>query len=341
MNKIIARTIYILLPVLLLSVLLLGIALGRRSRIKANVLHQTPLINPAKITLIEVKSQRFEDTLQFKAQVRPNNQIRLRFETAGVIEFMDFKVGDMIRKGNVIARLNSRDQYLRMKKARIEMEQIEKFPSYSGSPKHIEELKEQIDRSTLEFEKTVLRCPWDGVLMGKYAAVGETVTPKEPIGELGDIEKVWVRFGVHLTEIDRLIPGQKAVFTLDTGPNIEFTGKVAGVIPSGDKTLPVEALFSNEGALLRPWKFGVLRVIIYEKADSLFVPNEAVKRTSTGNQVVVANKENKAEFRNVEIIHRSSENTVISKGLQSGDLVVSPFPEGLRPWDLVPVTAKK
>ena len=164
--------------------------------------------------------------------------------------------------------------------------------------------------------------------------VGQSVTPDTTIGTLADIEKVLVSFYVSENEISRLSPSNKFVFTHETYPNVEFTGILNHVVPP-EGTTTLEAELRNDGALLLPGMIGSLKITIFERANALYLPNEAIQRTSTGNRVFVVNNQNRAEAREVTIDYVSAQYSLLSQGLASGDRVISPFPENLKPGEAV------
>lgn len=331
MNTKTRRFAFTVIAVIFLCILLMAAALKMRSSLKGDAPHQKSSMNPANLTLLEMKPQRFEDTLELTGTVHPIKIFPLKFEIGGVIELMDFKVGDKVKKGAVIARLNQRDLFLKLKKARLNIEQFEQMCRFGDpTPPDLDKAKKAAALAQLELEKTVLRCPWDGVLMESFAVVGQTVTPDVSIGTLADIEKVLVAFYVPENEVPRLSPDNKVVFTHDAYPNVDFTGSLnRGVVPSSAHELKTE--LRNDGALLLPGMIGPVKITIFEQAMALFVPNEAVQRTSTGNRVFVANNDNKAEVREVVIGYVSAQYSIISQGLVPGDQVITPFPNDLKP----------
>lgn len=296
------------------------------------------------VNVVEIKPERFVDPMVAVGTIQGGNEIPLRFEVDGIIDLFEFRQGDKIRKGNVIARLNQRDTYLKLKKARIELEQMEKLYAIGGiSLNKLEEAKVTADLAALEMEKTVLRCPRDGILGDKEAEVGEFVTPAKKIATLVNIETVVVKVGVIEKEIDRIFPGQKVILTVDTYPNVEFTGKVDKINPIvslGSRTLGIEALLANDGGLLLPGMFARVRITIFEQDSALVVPNDAVEKTSGGNRVYIVNKDNKAEHRDVEVSYISSQFTLVSSGLEPGDLVITQRPNDLKSGAAVKIIEK-
>lgn len=296
------------------------------------------------VNVAEIKPEHFVDPMVAVGTIQGGNEIPLRFETEGVIELFEFREGDKVHKGDVIARLNQRDAYLKFKKARLELEQMEKLYAIGGvSLNKLEEAKVNADLAASELEKTNLRCSRDGILGSKDAEVGEFVTPAKQIAKLMNIENVMVVVGVIEKEIDRIFPGQKVVLTVDTYPNVEFTGKVSEIDPNVDdrtRTMKVKSILANDGGLLLPGMFARVRVTIFEQDNAMVVPNDAVEKTSGGSKVYVVSKENKAEERPVEVSYVSTQFSVVSKGLEPGDLVITQRPNDLKAGAAVKIIEK-
>jgi membrane fusion protein, multidrug efflux system len=286
------------------------------------------------VNVLEVKQDRFQDTLVAVGTVAGGSEIPLRFEVDGPIDYFDFREGDKVRKGEIISRLNQRDAYLKMKRAELELDQYEKLYAIGGVARgRLEEARLAADLARSDLEKTVLRAPRDGILGDKDAEVGEFVTPNKKIATLVNIETVVVRVGIIEKEIDKVFPGQKVMLTVDTYPGVEFTGRVENISPlvqGTSKTLTVEARLDNEGGLLLPGMFARTRIVIFEEDNTIVVPNDSLEKTQAGFRLFVVTKENKAEARDVEVGYVSSQFSQITKGLSPGELVVTQKPQDLK-----------
>ncbi len=286
------------------------------------------------VNVLEVKMDRFQDILVAVGTIAGGSEIPLRFEVEGKIVLFEFREGDKARKGDIIARLNQRDAYLKLKRAELELDQYEKLYAIGGIARNrLEEARVAADLARSELDKTVIRAPRDGIVGDKDAEVGEYVTPNKKIATLVNIESVVVRVGIIEKEIDKVFPGQKVVLTVDTYPGVEFTGTVKHISPlvqGTSKTLTVEARLANEGGLLLPGMFARTRIAIFEEDNTISVPNDAVEKTQTGHRVFVVSKENTAQSREVEVGYISSQFSQITYGLSPGELVVTQKPQDLK-----------
>ena len=125
--------------------------------------------------------------------IEAKKSANLAFSAGGVVQSVNVDIGSQIKKGEVLATLNSNDlkanleliktelkyakkDYARIKKAAsvIDKSQIDKFAFKRDlALAKIKVQKEQI-------EKTILKAPFDGVIFYKNIEVGDVVTGMNP-----------------------------------------------------------------------------------------------------------------------------------------------------------------
>jgi membrane fusion protein (multidrug efflux system) len=286
------------------------------------------------VNVTEVKLDHFQDVLVAVGTLVGGSEVPLKFEVEGIVDFFDYRDGDKVKKGDIIARMNQRDAYLKMKRAELELDQYENLYAIGGvSRARLEEARVNADLARSALDKTVIRAPWAGILGDKDVEVGEFVTPSKEVAMLVSVQSVLVRLGIIEKQVDKVFPGQKIVVTVDTYPGMEFTGRIENISPiiTGEgKTLPVEARLDNDNGFLLPGMFARTKITIFEEENTIAVPNDAVEKTQTGNQVYVVTPEKKADVRTVEVGYISSQFSQIVNGLQPGDLVVTQRPQDLK-----------
>lgn len=178
---------------------------------------------------------------------------------------------------------------------------------------------------------TVLKCPLDGFVTGRYMDQGAMATPGQPILSVQFVKQVWVAISVP-EEISSMVHiGQPAVIKFDAIPGRTFVGNVIQFNPSADlqsRQFTARVILSNRDGLFKPGMYAHVKLEIERMKDVLCVPREAIQRDKTGASVVVVEKTNKA--RRVPVTTGASDDsfTVIERGIDPGDKVVtlSAFP---------------
>jgi HlyD family secretion protein len=160
----------------------------------------------------------------------------------------------------------------------------------------------------IDLERTTIRSPTDGVVVGRAFSEGQTVAASLEAPTLftiaGDLESMDIHARVDEADIGRIRDGQKATFTVDAHPGRQFEAEVTAVrklpqqqqalsllrrapapqTPSNVVTYTVVLRTSNPGTLLLPGMTAVIRIIVDEARDVLTVPMAALRYSPQGNE---------------------------------------------------------
>ena len=285
------------------------------------------------VNVFRVARGTFQDTLSAMGTVKGGSEIELRFQVAGMVKSFNFREGDKVQKGEVIARLDQNDALLKLKQAQLELEEYEKLYSIGAIIKSkLEQARLAARLASSEFEKTYLRAVRDGIIGDKNVEVGEFITPNVKVATLVSLETVVVELGIIEKEIDRIFLGQKVTVNVDTYPGIDFTGIVSNISPliaGKSKTLSVKANLDNPGGLLLPGMFARIKISVFEKENALLIPSDSLDRSTGEFRVFVVGDDNVAYAQPVEVAYLSSDYAQIAGGLEEDELVVMEKPESL------------
>ncbi|MES1989843.1 MAG: HlyD family secretion protein, partial [Pseudomonadota bacterium] len=84
------------------------------------------------------------------------------------------------------------------------------------------------DDAALNFTRTTVRAPFDGVL-GRQPQVGDNISVGTPVVSIVSQDNVWVEANFKETDLENVHPGQKAEITVDTYPDHPWEGRVASI----------------------------------------------------------------------------------------------------------------
>jgi Multidrug resistance efflux pump len=84
----------------------------------------------------------------------------------------------------------------------------------------------QIEVINTQLKNTRLYAPVDGVAARRWLLAGDIVNPGQSIYTINNNNKFWVTVFLEETKVEKLHIGQAAKFTLDTYPDVVFTGKI-------------------------------------------------------------------------------------------------------------------
>ena len=95
---------------------------------------------------------------------------------------------------------------------------------------------ESLRMSRIRLGYTVLRAPFDGVVLVRQAELGEVVAAGSPIVSLADLKNIWVRVYVPETDLGRVRWGQDVIVRADTYPGKQYRGRVSFISSEAEFT---------------------------------------------------------------------------------------------------------
>ena len=127
--------------------------------------------------------------------------------------------------------------------------------SLASATSSVKALDAAVRRSTALLDYTVIRAPFDGVILTKDADVGEVVAPfgsatnaKAAVVTMADMSSLMVHADVAESFLGRVKADQPCEIQLDSLPESRFPGKVFTVVPTADRakgTVLVKVAFNR------------------------------------------------------------------------------------------------
>jgi HlyD family secretion protein len=203
----------------------------------------------------------------------------------------------------------------------------------------------------LDLERSTIRAPIDGVVVGRNVEPGQTVAASLNAPVLftiaGDLAKMEVHANIDETDIGAIAVGQAAEFTVDAFPGQTFPARVSEIrkaaqLIQGVVTYTVVLQTENPDGLLLPGMTSIVRIAIEETGAVRTVPlaalrftgEGAVSEAGKGKTLWVLEGDGKIEPRNVAFgLDDGSDVAVLDGDLAVGERVVIgrvPHPGGRR-----------
>ncbi len=184
----------------------------------------------------------------------------------------------------------------------------------------------QVERSGKVQPNLTVTSPVGGVLQELNVRTGMTVANGETLARINGLGSVWLAVAVPESQTGSITEGQSIEARLPAFPSTVFNGKVSAILPDTNpdsRTLRVRVELANADGRLRPGMTAQVRLNRSTGQDKLWVPTEAVIRT--GKRALVMLAEEAGHYRPVEVRlgQESDGKTVILKGLEEGQEVVT------------------
>ncbi len=171
-----------------------------------------------------------------------------------------------------------------------------------------------------------LHSPFQGVVLKIGVREGQYVTPQTELYILADLSRVWVYVDIYEYELPWVKVGDEAEMRVAAVPGRIFHGTVAYVYPyleSQTRTAQLRLEFDNPDLLLKPEMFANVTIHASKQVDAVVVPEEAIVRSGTRDQVFVVRGPGKFEPREVKVGVSAEGFTEILAGVNPGEKVVT------------------
>ena len=211
-----------------------------------------------------------------------------------------------------------------------------------------------LQAANVAVEYTLIRAPFDAVVLTKNADVGDIVTPigaaaeaKAAVVTIADMSSLQVEVDVSESNLEKVKAGQPCEIQLDALPESRFRGEVHMVVPTADRTkatVMVKVRFIDKDSRILPEmsaKVAFLsRPVKLEEQKPLTVinPHALVNRKSKNVAYVV--KDNRVVETPVTVGKRLGDMLEVLGGVKAGDRVVVVTPEKLKDGTRIKIIEK-
>jgi len=187
----------------------------------------------------------------------------------------------------------------------------------------------------VSFDQTLIRAPFDGVVLTKNANVGDNITPfssamdtKGAVVTIADMSTLEVEADVAESSLGRIAVGQPCEIQLDAVPDTRFAGVVNRIVPTVDRakaTVMVKIGFVDRDQRILPdmsAKVAFLEhaVAAADRKPVTAVPQQAVADRD-GAKVVFVVKEGRAVRTRIET-GRTLGDLIEVSGVRAGEKIV-------------------
>ena len=247
--------------------------------------------------------------------INPVQTVAVGSQVSGIIEKIYVDFNSDVKKGQIIARIDSTFLYASVKEAEANRERTQAqvndakrtltraqelfkkdfvsqsdldvaTTAYESSRAQLKQTQAALDRAMVNLRYAVIRAPIDGVVISRDVDVGQTVaaslqTPK--LFSIGnDLKQMRVEASVDEADIGQIKAGENVTFTVDAYADEQFRGSVtqvrlAPVTVQNVVTYTVIIDVPNPDLKLRPGMTATVSILIDRRDNVIRVPTLALR----------------------------------------------------------------
>ena len=265
-----------------------------------------PMDRVQPVEVMPVTTMTLRETTGLVGSIAANESAELRPEIPGTIESIHFDEGSQVKKGDLLAKLDTREleaqlaearasfvlaeQNLERNKLLLEDDAVSRLEVDAAISEH-SRLKAAIDLLEVKLAKSSITAPFDGVTGARALSVGDYVSSQSVITTVDDLSRLKVEMEVPERYLPHLKPG--GTFTLraaTSAPGEEVTGEVYFVSPRIDESTRstlVKGYVNQPPPFLKPGMFANITLVLQTVPDALVVPETAILSTPRGTVLIM------------------------------------------------------
>ena len=317
-------------------------------------------------------------TLTLSARTAPAEQAYILSRVNGVIAERKVDIGDRVKAGDVLLRIEAPevDQELmraraaarqieaRLTLAKLELERAEalvpkghvsvqvrdaRYAAKLTAEADLEAARAEVKRLEEIQSFQTVRAPFSGTIIARQVERGNKVTANQTQSEgyllrIGRLDELRLEIDVPQSASLKVSAGTRASVMFAELPGETFAasvGRASGLIDPSSGTMRVEFLMANPEARIPAGLIGQVKIDVSGAKGSVLVPTNTIV-TRAGRQVVfVVDNQNQVRIKPIVVDRDLGERVVVSSGLSSEDRVIVSPNALLREGDKVDVQANK
>jgi len=261
-------------------------------------------------------------------------------KVAGVVKSILVEEGDLVKKGQILAKLDDEQPVFKLNQAKANLNKIkneterneklykENLISAEAFDKikyEYESLKAAFDLARLEVNYTSIKAPIGGIISNRFIKEGNMININDHSFKITDFDPLNAILYVPERNINKLEKNQPVEFTVDAIPKYKFQGHVERISPVVDPnsgTVKVTIEIQDLENKLKPGMFGRANIVYNVHANTLLVPKEAIITEDKETSVYVI-KDSIAYRKTITCGYINTSHTEILGGLIDGDTIVT------------------
>ncbi|MEM9649406.1 MAG: efflux RND transporter periplasmic adaptor subunit [Bacteroidota bacterium] len=295
----------------------------------------------------------------FSGTARTDKIINLSFRNSGIITQFDLKLGQRVKKGQLLAKLDNVQARLayeqsvtqlnsaasQVNTAKLSLNRVralyEKgstslsdFEAAKNSFRNAEEsyksAKRGVEIQQEQINYGYIYAPEDGTIASVSAEIDENVSPGQSVAVLNAGTDMEITLGIPESIINGVQPNMDVVVDFTSIEEDQFKGKVSEVAPAVDantSTYPVRVIVTNPSEAI---KSGMAANVTFDFGDYkstnnvLVVPAHAVGEDSNGRFVFLVEGDgetSKVKKQGVQLGNLTAQGFEVRSGLSSGQRI--------------------
>ena len=295
--------------------------------------------SPANVKIQVVEPVEVTDRIKVTAQTVADSRVTYSAEIPGRLDHLPIKLGQRIRQGQVLARIDYTSLKAQADEAEASLlmarKTVERLTALRKSDLVPQDKLDQASTNAVAAEarsriaranvaKGVIRARRAGVVTRKMAEAGEFVTPGKPLLTVVNHATVVVSGRLAESQVVKVRRGTPVKVRI-ANLNRTLTGKVHVVVPvadPGSKTFEVRVRLRNPDLSIKVGVSALLEIAASATTRVVLAPQDVVLEDGDGRRSVFVEDGGIARQRRVSLGSTHGDKVTLVRGVRQGDRLV-------------------
>jgi len=304
---------------------------------------------PSTVTAKTINTQSWQTYINSVGSLTAVNGVDISSEASGIVTAIHFVAGQLVKQGDVLIELdNSIEQAeLKIGESKLKLAQlnfdrnqtlakknITSHSEFDAISAQLQQAQAGVEEIQAKIRQKVLSAPFTGKIGIPQVNIGQYVAAGTAMVSLQAQDPLHLRFNVPEQYLPQLYLQQPVNVILNIEGKKTIPGVITAINSKVDETthnVLVEATIPNQDLQLYPGMFASVQVLLTPQNNQIVIPQTAISYSLHGDSVYIVRNDSKkknkpllhAYRQYVQVGDRRGDSVTISKGLNSGDQIVT------------------
>lgn len=266
---------------------------------------------PEAVTTVTTSEARWDATISAIGTAAAVQGVMVAADLPGIVEHIGFDSGTAVRKGDVLVKLDTRQEEAQLQAAqaqrdlaRTHLARIQNLrdkgvtsqSELDDAASQLAQADARVSEIRATIERKTIRAPFSGALGIRQVDLGQYLAGGAPVVPLQSLHPVYVNFSVPQQQVTRLAVGTPVSVTVEAPAQAagdapaQLEGKVTAidsVIDPATRNVQVQATFENPKEVLKPGMFVEAHAHLGQGSVIIALPTSAISYAPYGDSVFV------------------------------------------------------
>jgi RND family efflux transporter MFP subunit len=300
--------------------------------------------NTTRVRVMQTNLQQFSHYFTATGSLEAINEAFISPEVSGQITSINVVEGQRVKKGQLLAKLNTSLIEKNIKEVETQLELAETLfakqselwnqgigseRQYLESRNNYESLKNSLATLKEQYNMSLIYSPIEGYVEDIIQKKGELASPGMELMQIVDLDNLYVTAMLSEAYIPVVNTGEEVTVTFPTFSNLKMERpitRIGNVINQQNRTFKVEIKIPNPERKLKPNLLANITINDYNKDQAIVVPSMVIREDLVGSYLYIVEKNGSnyiSKKKYVEVGRSYQDQTEVLSGISEEDMIIT------------------